>query len=87
MPGMDGFAACVKIRESSLNEQTPIIFVTSRNDEDARRQAEMVGGNGFIPKPVVPSEIILAALTFTIRARLEKPAGEKSNVAEAAVLA
>jgi CheY-like chemotaxis protein len=87
MPGTDGFQACDKIRETSLNENTPVVFITTRNDEDARRQAEAVGGNGFIPKPVLASEILLTALTFTIRSRLDQRANQTAEANEVAVMA
>jgi hypothetical protein len=35
-------------------------------------QAMAAGGCGFIPKPVIASEILLTALTFVIRARIAK---------------
>ena len=72
MPGMDGFAACAKIRETTLNAQTPIIFVTSHSDVASREKATAAGGNGFIPKPVLAAEITLQALTFILRSRIEK---------------
>src|SRR5205814_9637459 len=34
MPGMDGFAACERIHERELNQNTPIVFVTSNTDLD-----------------------------------------------------
>jgi len=74
MPGLDGFATCSKIRETSLNATTPVAFVTSRNDAESREQAVRFGGNGFITKPVLPTEIFLTALTFTLRTQMEKSA-------------
>jgi CheY-like chemotaxis protein len=72
MPGMDGFAACPKIRETNLNPTTPVLFVTSLADASAREKSERAGGNGFILKPVIPAEIALTALTWALRARLDK---------------
>jgi len=72
MPNMDGFETCSKIRETKLNGATPIIFVTSHNDTESRNKSFDCGGNGFISKPVLPAEIFLAALTFTLRARMAK---------------
>ena len=39
MPGMDGFELCSKIRASRLNRSTPIIFVTTHSDFDARSRS------------------------------------------------
>lgn len=70
MPGMDGFAACTKIHETTLNAQTPVLFVTSHSDLKSREKATESGGYGFIPKPVLAAEITLQALTLILRARL-----------------
>jgi CheY-like chemotaxis protein len=76
MPGMDGFDTCTKLHQLELNRQTPVVFVTSQDDLDSRTQAAVSGGCGFIPKPVLPFEIMVLALTYTVRSRLERPAGE-----------
>jgi CheY-like chemotaxis protein len=70
MPEMDGFQTCAKIRETKLNGATPVIFVTSHKDTESRDKSIGCGGNGFISKPVLPAEIFLTALTFTLRARM-----------------
>ena len=69
MPGMDGFETCAKIHQTDANRQTPILFVTSLDDGDWRRQAFAAGGCGFIAKPVLPKEILLRALTLVLRGR------------------
>jgi CheY-like chemotaxis protein len=74
MPGIDGYTTCQRIHETALNRHTQVVFVTSHSDIEARPQAEAVGGCGFIPKPVLASEIMLTALTFVLRARLNQSA-------------
>jgi len=82
MPGIDGFTTCAKIHETTPNRLTPVVFITSHNDADSRSQAAVSGGCGFLPKPVLASQIKLMALTFTLRARLNK--SEPEPVAEEA---
>jgi PleD family two-component response regulator len=72
MPGIDGFTACRKIRETDLNRQTPIVFLTSLSDLPSRDEAVEAGGSGFISKPALAAEITLTAVTFCLRARLNK---------------
>ena len=72
MPGLDGFTVCSKIRASATNGTTPIVFVTSKSSQNSRSQAVAVGGNGFIPKPVLSHQIIVTALAFILRARLKQ---------------
>jgi len=71
MPGMDGFKCCSKIHETAANSKTPVVFVTSHGDLESRAEAIMAGGSGFIPKPVLSSEIRLMALTFSLRGRVD----------------
>jgi CheY-like chemotaxis protein len=72
MPGMGGFNTCVKLHELALNRRTPIVFVTSQDDTMSRAEAVASGGCGFIPKPVLPCEIMLLALTHTVQSRLDR---------------
>jgi CheY-like chemotaxis protein/F0F1-type ATP synthase membrane subunit b/b' len=78
MPEMDGFETCAKIRQTKFNSATPIIFVTSHKDSESREKSFASGGSSFISKPVLPAEIFLSALTFTLRARI----GNKKVTAE-----
>ena len=79
MPGMDGFASCVKIHETAHNRLTPAVFVTGKNDDQSLSQAMVSGGAGFISKPVVPTQITLTAMTFVLRNRLNATAAVQSN--------
>lgn len=72
MPGMDGFEACQKIRESTINRETPVVFVTNSDGPSARTQADICGGTDFISKSFLCSELTLKTLTFALRGRLEK---------------
>ena len=73
MPGMDGFTTCAKIHETPANHSTSNVFVTGHSDLESRSQAARSGGCGFIPKPVLAAEIMVTALTFTMRGRLRLP--------------
>ena len=72
MPGMDGFEACSKIRETTSNSSTPVVFVTGLSDFKARTQMSLSGGSDFMVKPFLNSEITVKALTFALRGRLAK---------------
>jgi CheY-like chemotaxis protein len=78
MPVMDGFAACAKIRESTPNRATPVVFVTSHADAKSFERSALAGGNDFVTKPFMPVEITVKALTYALRNRLGKfqPAGK-----------
>jgi len=66
MPGMDGFAACERIRSLSAGARTPILFLTALRDVDTFDAALRAGGDDFLTKPVRPTELALR-----VRAALE----------------
>ena len=72
MPGMDGFEVCSGIRNTIPNHATPVVFVTSHDDFNARTQMSLSGGSDFVVKPLLTSEITVKALTFALRGRLQK---------------
>lgn len=51
MGGMDGFAACEKIKELKLLRMPKIIMVTSYGRQEILQQAENAGLDGFLIKP------------------------------------
>ena len=70
MPGMDGFELCVKIRETALNAKTPVVFVSSQSDFNARARSTLTGGNDLMAKPFLTFEITVKALTLAMQGRL-----------------
>lgn len=76
MPGMNGFELCTKMRALPAYKAIPIIFVTSLNDLESRASSMMSGGNDFIAKPFLFSELAVKALAYVLRGKLG-PAGKK----------
>lgn len=52
MPIMDGITACKLIKESSLNEDTPIIAVTAHALHSEKEQLLKDGFQGYLTKPI-----------------------------------
>jgi CheY-like chemotaxis protein len=71
MPGMNGFETCSKIRETRLNQSTPVVFVTAHCDSIDPAETDRSGGNDLVGKPFLTSEINLKALTYALRSRLQ----------------
>ena len=71
MPGMNGFELCSKLRASSLNKKTPVVFVTNLNDFESRANSTMSGGNDLIGKPFMFIELAVKALLHVLRGQLE----------------
>ena len=57
MDVMDGLEATRQIRESGLNTETPIVFVTADVSEESRRECMYAGGTDFLSKPVTLHKI------------------------------
>lgn len=55
LPDMDGFDLCRQIRQS---HQTPLLFLTARNDEIDRIIGLEIGADDYCAKPFSPREII-----------------------------
>jgi two-component system, sensor histidine kinase and response regulator len=61
MPQMDGIEASRKIRQE-MNLSMPIIMMTAFGKEEQRIQAQRVGINGFLIKPIYPSTLFDAIM-------------------------
>lgn len=57
LPGMDGIEATRIIRENKKTADTPVIMATAFGREEQKKQAEDVGVNAFIMKPVKRSKL------------------------------
>jgi len=78
MPGMDGIEASKRIKHhKGLSKIPPIILVTAYGREEIMQQAEQVGLEGFLLKPVSPS-----MLFDTIMQTFGESVSETSRVAQ-----
>ncbi|HIO93124.1 MAG TPA: response regulator transcription factor [Leucothrix mucor] len=55
MPEMDGLEMCRELRKTS---QTPILFLSSRDDEIDRILGLELGGDDYVTKPFSPRELV-----------------------------
>jgi CheY-like chemotaxis protein len=83
MPEMNGFDLCLKIRQTELNRNTPIVFITCQSDFSVRSRSSVVGGQDLIAKPFLTFEVALKALTLVIQNRLRNEPVSKPEVSEA----
>jgi CheY-like chemotaxis protein len=58
MPRMNGFEACKKMREEPSTRQTPIILVTTRQEESYAEAGFVSGCNDYITKPINSVELV-----------------------------
>lgn len=76
LPGMDGFAVCRKIRETS---RVPIIMLTARGDVMDRVVGLELGADDYLPKPFEPRELV-ARIQAVLRRGLHPEAAERVRV-------
>jgi twitching motility two-component system response regulator PilG len=57
MPGMDGFELCAAIRADAVLHHTPVVLLTSLNDDTSRKKGKLVGATAFLTKPVSVDEL------------------------------
>ena len=59
MPGMDGFEVCQRLKADLRSKDIPVIFLTAiKTDTDNRIKALQLGAEGFLSKPIEPTELI-----------------------------
>lgn len=58
LPGMNGWTATQRVREIEGGNDIPIIALTAHVLPEHRRHAELIGLNGFIPKPCEPRRLL-----------------------------
>ena len=67
MPEMDGPTLCAELRQSSMNQGTPVVFVTAAGEFERRAASLASGGNDLLAKPFLPLELAVKALTHLLR--------------------
>ena len=58
MPGMDGYEVCKLLKNHKKTKDIPIIFLSSKSDEDSIEMAYDIGGIDYVTKPFKPKELL-----------------------------
>ena len=66
MPEMDGLEVCRQIRKTS---DTPILFLSARDEEIDRILGLEIGGDDYVTKPFSPRELVARVNAILRRAR------------------
>ena len=78
MPEMDGLEVCRRIR---LTDETPILFLSSRDEEIDRILGLELGGDDYVSKPFSPRELVARVKAILKRSGpAPEPAGEDLTV-------
>jgi DNA-binding response OmpR family regulator len=77
MPGMDGFAVCRKVRETS---RVPIVMLTARGGVMDRIVGLELGADDYLPKPFEPRELVARLQAVLRRGAPPGGTGDKLRV-------
>ena len=70
LPGIDGLEVCRRLRQAPDTQETPIIMLTAKGEEDDIVQGLELGADDYITKPFSPKELILRAQAILKRNRV-----------------
>lgn len=60
MPEVHGYSVCHQIKSNEATKGTKVVFLSAKSFPADRRQAEQVGADGFITKPISSQELLEA---------------------------
>jgi len=76
MPGMNGFQTTSAIREINEDDWFPIIFLTTRQDDESFTSGILAGGDAYLEKPINPLRLQLTITAmeriYNMRQKLKK---------------
>jgi signal transduction histidine kinase len=58
MPGLNGFAACRRLKASAATRNIPVIFMTALADTDSKIAGFAAGGVDYVTKPFETAEVL-----------------------------
>ena len=58
MPGGNGFTVAERLRNSTLTNDIPIIFITASKEAGLRARAKELGAVGFLEKPFEAQDLV-----------------------------
>jgi DNA-binding response OmpR family regulator len=74
LPGIDGLEFMKRLRRE---QQTPVIMLTARGEEDDRIKGLQLGADDYVPKPFSPRELV--ARVEAVLRRVQPPAPQEAE--------
>jgi CheY-like chemotaxis protein len=71
MPDTNGFKLCSQLRSLPHCQRIPILFLTAHGDFEQRTESVLHGGDDFVTKPFLSTELSLKVLSFVARCPLK----------------
>ena len=73
MPGMDGYEVCRRLKQDSVTQHIPVIFITAKDMKEDVVAGFEIGGVDYITKPFQEEEVLVRVRTHV---RLNRLTGE-----------
>ena len=83
MPGHDGFAVCRMLKREEATKDTPVIFITSRNETQSVLNGFRMGAVDYIAKPFQAEEVITRVATHLKISQLTRELRQRNAELEA----
>ncbi|MDB6073366.1 MAG: two component, sigma54 specific, transcriptional regulator, Fis family protein [Verrucomicrobiaceae bacterium] len=83
MPGHDGFAVCRMLKMEEATKDTPVIFITSRNETQSVLNGFRMGAVDYIAKPFQAEEVVTRVATHLKISRLTHELQQRNTELEA----
>ena len=79
MPGIDGFETCRRLKANPELQDTPVLFLTARDELSGVLEGFQVGGLDYITKPFQKEEVLIRIRTHLERTRLAQELAKKNH--------
>jgi two-component system phosphate regulon response regulator PhoB len=80
LPGMSGLAVLEELRRRPELQDTPVILLTARREEQDRIAGLRLGADDYVAKPFSPQELILRVAAVLRRVQQAPPGGKSGKV-------
>ncbi len=79
MPGLDGYEVCQKVKSQTTTKHIPVIFITSKNNQEDETQGFELGAVDYIAKPFSPLVVMARIKTHLGLRRAQKELAHKNK--------
>ncbi len=79
LPDCDGYETCRLLHSHEQLRETPVLFISARNETNSLIEAFRAGGIDYITKPIDPEEVIIRIETHLRVSRLAREIRQKNT--------
>lgn len=79
MPGMDGYEVCRRLKEDVQTQDVPIIFLTSKDNQEDEIIGLALGADDFIRKPSNPAIVLLRCINIVTYQRTKNELAQRNQ--------